>query len=202
MKQAQHIDTLWPYRTIIGEADAPTMYTDRCIIRLKYNRSEEEYRFREELLFPLTSRSDRRIYFGAKPYILIPNITLTFVSIPPKADSNAIGRVIDSDVRQLQALEIGTAQAWCYPTEKSLVLWECYLQQRYQQQDLFTDSLAATVWQGFEQELLKLEELRRAERIYTTYEDIYERPVWEQFLQAQGYRKVEKVAFLKEVPAA
>ncbi len=76
------------------------------------------------------------------------------------------------------------------------------MQQRYRQKDLLTDSLAATVWQGFEQELLKLEQLRNAECIYTTYEDIYERPVWEQFLQTQGYRKVEKAAFRKEVPAA
>ncbi len=76
------------------------------------------------------------------------------------------------------------------------------MHQRYSQQDLRTDSLAAMVWHGFEQGLLKLEELRDAERIYTTYEDMYEWPVWEQFLTAQGYRKVGAVAFVKEVPAA
>ncbi len=197
MKQAQHIDTLWPYRTIIGEADAPTMYTDRCIIRLKYDRSEEEYRFREELLFPLLSRSGQRIYFGAKPYILIPNITLTFVSTPPQADSNTIGRVVDSDVTQLQELELGNAQAWYYPTEKAVVLWECYLHQPYRQQDLLSDSLVATVWQGFEKILRR--QFPDTERIYSTYEDIYQRPVWEQFLTTQGYRKVENVTFVKEV---
>ena len=82
------------------------------------------------------------------------------------------------------------------------MLWECFLHQRYSQQDILTDSLVAMVWHGFEQELLKFEELRDAERIYTTYEDIHERSVWEQFLAIQGYRKVETVAFLKEVPAA
>ncbi len=195
-------EELEEYRVIIGEAAVPTIDADdsgRCLIRLKLTKSNETYRNRKELLFPLTSRSGRRIYFGARPYILVPQITLTFVSTPPKADSDAIGRVTSSDVTQLQELYIGDAQAWYYPAEKALVLWECFLHQRYSQQDLLTDSLAATLWQGFEQALLKFEELRSAERIYTTYEDIYERPVWEQFLAAQGYRKVERMAFLKEV---
>ncbi len=167
MKQTHHVDSLWPNRTIIGETDVPTIHTDRCLSRLKFDRSDEEYRHREELLFPLTSRSGQRIYFGAKPYILIPNITLTFVHTPPKADSDAIGRVVDSDVTQLQELEIGNAQAWYYPAEKSLVLWECYLQHPYRQKDILTDALAATVWQGFEKVLLT--QLPDTERIYTTY---------------------------------
>ena len=187
------------YRTIIGEADVPTIDSGRCLIRLKITTSDEAYRYRKELLFPLSSRSGRRIYFGVKPYILVPQITLTFVNTPPHPGSDVIGRVLDSDIKQLQELEIGTAQAWYYLAEKALVLWECFLHQRYRQQNLRTDALAATIWHGFEQELLKLEAVRKAERIYTTYEDIYERPVWEQFLQAQGYRKVEKVAFVKEV---
>ena len=197
MKQVQHIDSLWPHRTIIGEADVPTIHTDRCLIRLKFDRSDEEYKNHDDLLVPLANRSGRRIYIGAKPYILIPNIILTFVSTPPQADSNAIGRVIDSDVTQLQELEIGNAQAWYYPTEKSLVLWDCYLHQPYRQQDVLTDSLVATVWQGFEK--LLLTQLPDTERIYTTYEDVYERPVWDEFLKTQGYRKIGSVAFMKEV---
>jgi hypothetical protein len=190
------------YRTIIGEADITTIDSGQCFIRLKLTMSDEVYRHHKELLVPLSNNVGRRIYVSAKSYILILKITITFVSILPQVDSNAIGRVIDSDATQLQELEIGTAQAWYYPVEKALVLWECFLHQRYRQEDLLNDSLAATAWHGFEQELLKRESLRDAERIYTTYEDIYERPVWEQFLQAQGYRKVEQVAFVKEVPAA
>ena len=76
-------------------------------------------------------------------------------------------------------------------------MWECYLHQPYRQKDLLADSLIATVWQGFEK--LLFTQLPDTERIYTTYEDIYERPLWEQFLTTQGYRKVEKVAFVKDV---
>ncbi len=81
------------HRAIIGEIDVPTIQSERCLIRLKITKSDEAYRYRKELLFPLTSRSGRRIYFGAKPYILVPQITLTFVSIPPQAGSDIIGRV-------------------------------------------------------------------------------------------------------------
>ena len=202
MNQAQHPDILWPHRAIIGEADVPTIRSGRCLIRLKFYQSAEAYRNRDELLFPLTSRSGHRIYFGAKSYILIPQVTLTFVSTPPQADNNVIGKVIGSDVKQLQELEIGNAQAWYYPAEKALVLWECYLHKPYQQKDLLTDSLAAMVWQGFEQLLLKRKELRNAAPIYTTYEPIYERTVWTKYMKKHGYRKVGKVAFLKEVSAA
>ena len=198
-------EELEEYRAIIGEAAVPAIDVDdsgRCLIRLKISKSEETYRNHKELLVPLSNHAGQRIYVGAKPYILVPQITLTFASTPPQADSDIIGRVTSSDVTQLQELYIGDAQAWYYPAEKALVLWECFLHPRYRQQDPLTDSLAATVWHGFEQELLKLAPLRDAERIYTTYEDIYKRPVWEQFLKAQGYRKVGTVAFVKEVPAA
>ena len=47
----------------------------------------------------------------------------------------------------------------------------------YKQKDLLADAIAATLWQGFEKELLT--QLPDTERIYTTYEPIYERLVWE-----------------------
>ena len=84
------------YRVIIGEAGVPTIDSGQCLIRMKIAKSDGENRYRKELLFPLTSRSDRRIYFGAKPYILVPKVTLTFASIPSQAGSNVIGSVIDS----------------------------------------------------------------------------------------------------------
>ena len=197
MNQTQHPDILWPHRAIIGEADVPTIRSGRCLIRLKFYRSDETYSNHDDLVVPLSNRSGRRIYFGAKSYILIPDITLTIALTPSKAYGAETAKIIDTDFKQLQELEIGTAQAWYYPTENALVLWECFLQQPYRQQDLLADSLAATVWQGFEKELLT--HLPDTERIYTTYETIYERPVWEAFLTAQGYQKVERMAFLKEV---
>ncbi len=195
-KQTQTIDTYWTHNIILGEADVPTIRFGRSLIRLHLHRSEEKYYEKHEL-FPLSSRTGVQIYFHAKPYILIPNITLTIALTPPKADSAEIGKVVDSNVKDLRELEIGNAQAWYYPADRALILWECFLEQPYRQKDLLADSLATMLWQSFEKELLR--QLPDTERIYTTYEPIYERPIWEKFLTTQGYHHVEKVAFAKEV---
>jgi hypothetical protein len=124
-------------------------------------------------------------------------MTLTIGLTQPKADSGETGRVIGSDVTKLQEREIGNAQAWYYPTDKALVLWECYLFEPYRQKDPRKDHLLATVWQGFEKALLK--ELPDTTKIYTTYETVYDRPVFQTFLTKYGYREIDKVAFVKEV---
>jgi hypothetical protein len=167
------------------------------LIRLHLHRSEESA-YHDESLFPVTTkRGDTRIYFHAKLYILIPHMTVTIGLTKPKVDSDEIGRVIGSDVTKLQEREMGDAQAWYYPQEKALVLWECYLFEPYAKIDPLKDVLLTTVWQGFEKLLLK--ELPDTTRIYTTYEPNYERPVYKTFLRKMQYRPVEKVAFVKEV---
>jgi hypothetical protein len=194
MKQTMAPDPYWTYNLVIGEAD---VQGHKSLIRLHLHQLEETYERTIGELFPLSSRRGKQTYFHAKPYILIPRMTLTFGLTPPKADSGEIGRVIGSDVTKLQEREIGNAQAWYYPGEKALVLWECYLFEPYTQKDPLKDPLLDTVWQGFEKALLK--ELPDTAKIYTTYEPIYERPVYESFLAKHGYRPIEKVAFVKEV---
>jgi hypothetical protein len=201
MKQTPAPDSYWTHNLVIGEGD---IEGHRSLIRLHTHQSEEPYYHHEEL-FPITShrseerppRGAKRIYFHAKPFILIPQMTITVGLTRPKADSREIGRVIGSDVTKLQEREIGNAQAWYYPTDKALVLWECYLSEPYRKDDPLQDPLLATVWQGFEETLLK--ELPDTTKVYTTYEPIYERPVYKTFLVQHGYRPVEKVAFVKEV---
>jgi hypothetical protein len=194
MKQTNAPDSYWTHNPVIGEGD---VQGQKSLIRLHLHRSEETAAHRESLFPIATKHGDKRTYFHAKPYILIPRITLIIGLTKPKVDSGEIGRVIGSDVTKLQEREIGNAQAWYYPGEKALVLWECYLFEPYTQKDPLKDSLLATVWQGFEKALLK--ELPDTAKIYTTYEPIYERPVYESFLAKHGYRPIEKVAFLKEV---
>jgi hypothetical protein len=201
MKQTTAPDSYWTHTRVIGEGEVER---HKSLIRLHLHRSEEPY-FHSEELFPIAShlpgnrppRGATRSYFHAKPYILLPQMTASFGLTKPKADSREIGRVIGTDVTKLQEREIGNAQAWYYPEEKALVLWECYLFEPYRKDDLLKDPLSATVWQGFEDLLLK--ELPDTTKIYTTYEPIYDRPVFKTFLAKQGYRPVEKVAFVKEV---
>jgi hypothetical protein len=185
MQQLHDTDPYWTHNLILGEGD------------VEGHRSEETYEDSIENLFPISARRGNRTYFHAKPYILIPRMTLTVGLTRPKVDSDEIGRVIGSDVTHLQEREIGNAQAWYYPADKALVLWECYLLEPFRQQDPRTDQLHATVWQGFEKVLL--EELPDTAKVYTTYETVYERPVFKTFLRKMQYRPVDKVAFVKEV---
>ena len=194
MKQTTAPDSYWTHNLVIGEGD---IQGNKSLIRLHLHRSEERA-YHAEFLFPIDiKRADTRTYFHAKPYILIPQMTLTIGLTKPKADSSEIGRVIGSDVSKLQEREIGNAQAWYYPEDKALVLWECYQFEPYRKADPLIDPLLATVWQGFEKLLVK--ELPDTTKIYTTYETVYERPVYETFLAKHGYRKIDKVAFVKEV---
>jgi hypothetical protein len=194
MQQPYDTDPYWTHNLILGEG---VVEKHKSLIRLYFHQSEERA-YHGESLFPISvKRGDTKIYFHAKPYILLPQMTLTIGLTRPKADSDEIGRVIGSDVTKLQEREIGNAQAWYYPEEKALVLWECYLFEPYAQKDILKDSLFAAIWKSFETTLLK--ELPDTTKIYTTYEPIYERPVFTKFLTSMQYRKVDKAAFVKEV---
>ncbi len=185
-------DNYWNSNTILGDG---MIDGERSLIRLKLHRSDEQYYYKQEL-FPLSSRTGERIYFHAKPYILIPDMTLTFAPYATPAPDGSIGEVT-TDVTKLKPREIGNAQAWYYPAEKALVLWECFLEAPYRQKDPRADSLHTLVWQGFEHTLLN--QLPEATRLYTTFEPIYERPVFTQFLENQGYQPCGPVAFVKEL---
>ena len=193
MQQPHDTAPYWTHNLVLGEGD---VQGNRSLIRLHLHQSEEIH-YEGESLFPIPSRRQKRLYFHAKPYILIPQMTLTIGLTRPKVDSDEIGRVIGSDVKHLQEREIGNAQGWYYPEEKALVLWECYLFEPFRQEDPRKDHLLASIWYGFEKTLLK--ELPDTAKIYTTYEPIYDRPVFKTFLRKMQYRPIEKVAFVKEV---
>jgi hypothetical protein len=176
MTQLHDTDPYWTHNPVIGEGD---VQGQKSLLRLHLHRSEERA-YHSESLFPIAvKRGDTKIYFHTKPYILIPRMAFTVGLTRPKADSDEIGRVIGSDVTKLKELEIGNAQAWYYPAEKALVLWECYPYEQFAKEDPRIDPLLATLWQGFEKLLLK--ELPKTTRIYTEYEPIYENQAYQTF---------------------
>jgi hypothetical protein len=142
MQHIRDTDPYWTHNLVLGDGD---VQGHKSLIRLHLHRSEEAFHHAESL-FPIPSEKGYRTYFHAKPYILIPRMTLTVGLTRPKADSGEIGRVIGSDVKHLQERELGNAQAWYYPEEKALVLWECYLFEPYTQKDPLKDILLASVW--------------------------------------------------------
>ncbi len=163
-------------------------------LRWKLHQSEERFTRLAELI-PLTQTSGTRTYFDLRPYILVPSITLTVgLSPAPRADG-AIGEVAGSAWEGMRHEELGQAQAWYYPVDRTLLLWECYLHDRFRQADPREDALLATLWR--EVEALLLARLPDVEHLVTTWEDSYARPAWQDFLAELGYRPAAPAVFTK-----
>ena len=98
--------------------------------------------------------SGTRTFIHAKPYIFAPDTQFT-VSLSPQPDlqdsHGAIGTVTEARLRRLRPQDIGHAQAWYYPQDRVIVLWECFLQPHYRDgDDPAMDTLHTAVWRDFE----------------------------------------------------
>src|SRR4051794_31730029 len=114
------------------ETPAPYFQTDQAIgeIQLwgetfslgqRLHQSEERYS-RRDTLAPFAEERGTRLYFDARPYILVPSITLT-VERPPLLESGgSYGHVQGSEWEGMQHEELGQGQAWYYPEERTLFL--------------------------------------------------------------------------------
>jgi len=130
---------------------------------------------------------------------LEPAATLTVDLSPSPAASGGIGEVADARWIGLQHRRLGTAQAWASPADRLLVLWECVLDDWVRRNSPLTDPVLTTVWSGFERVLTLW--FPQAVRIATpSWEDLYERPAWQQFLAGQGYEPITPGCFAKQPP--
>lgn len=125
----REIDPYWTADEIIGELRHGR---EEYLLRLRLHESAERYHRDPHELFPLAERRGERVYYHAKPYVTPPDVELT--------------------VRQQ---DVGQAQAWYYPRERALVLWECFLEDRYRSgDDPQGDPGHVALWDGFERTLL------------------------------------------------
>ena len=198
---AERADPYYQHDALLGEAPIQGRDTG---IHLRLHVADEPSTEPQEL-FPLRHQRGTRTYVHAKPYLLEPDVRLTVALAPrvpaPEAASRPgaeIGRVVGSEHRGWRRREIGQAQAWHYHEDRTLVLWESFLEERFRSgDDPAVDAAHVTVWQGFERWLLA--HLCGVERIMTTWEDEYDRDVWAKFLRQQGYAPLPPAAFIKEV---
>jgi hypothetical protein len=63
----------------------------------------------------------------AKPYVLEPEIILTFDLVPTPGSAGTIEAVERSEWAGMRHREIGNFQAWHYPADRVLVHCECFL---------------------------------------------------------------------------
>lgn len=181
----------WTEDVAIGEGH---FWREDYTIRLKAHVSTERYRERE-ILCPDVQLAGERIYVHAKPYVLVPDITLTVALHPEPTEVGAIGEVASSDWVGMRHIEVGNAQAWHYPADHTLILWECYPSQLTGEHPR-EDTTWRALWTGFERFLL--ERLSGVQRIVTPASDPgYDRAVWHDFLRSLGYDELSPAAFVK-----
>ena len=128
---------------MLGE---PRLPTETALVRLWLHQSDEAYHGRTIAeLVPLSHPSGSRSYIHARPYVLEPEITLTVELSPTPQATGAVGEVADSAWEGMRHVEIGQAQAWYYPADRLLVLWECYLFDRWRLADPLCDPALAAI---------------------------------------------------------
>jgi hypothetical protein len=184
------------------EIAVATFFGDPTGIRLKAHMAEEPF-FRATEgteLVSLSTMRGTRTYVLARPYIMEPDYRLTIGLYPQPEVSGAIGEVISSDQIGMKHREIGQSQAWLYPQDRTLIVWECYLHDWCRATSPDNDPTLKALWEGFEGFLLR--HLPAVERIVTpSWEPIYDedREAWPRFLAQRGYEPLSQQAFAKKV---
>jgi hypothetical protein len=89
-----------------------------------------------------------------QPYVREPKLTLIVgIYNQPKKyhdQESPIGEVISSRHEGFREAQVGNAQAWYYHTDKTIVLWECFFNDRFRKDPLTTDKNMQKLWHSFE----------------------------------------------------
>lgn len=176
------------------------------MVQGKIHLSEETYVDVSREIVPIRqTRRGQRVYINMRPYILEPELFMT-VGLYPKpkhyADQDdAIGEVLKTDVKGMRQRQVGNSQAWYYPAEKTIMLWECFLESSFRRHPLSDDPHMLKLWQSFEQWLSK--QFPDATRIATTFNDpiAHTREEYQAFLRTLGYQpsSTAQAAFEKPI---
>src|SRR6266702_6485255 len=160
------------------------------LVRGKIHTEQEQYSLRPEErdIEPVPTLRGTRTYFHMKPFVLIPRIIVSVGLYSQPTQEGTIGEVISSSEEPHQReIEIGQAQAWFYPTDKTIVLWECFLERFVRDKPLLEDPNMRDLWYGFERFLRK--QCVGAERITTPFHDPeFDKDEYQQFLTSLGYQ--------------
>jgi hypothetical protein len=195
-------DSFWTHDTILFEGRFKYYQDKKQQIRGKIHLAGERYDFNNfghslERRY-LNNPKGQRIYLLMHPYVVQPNIVMSMI-VQPKHYADAglvLGKTTDARVEGFRHEDIGSAQAWYYPQDKVLVLWECFFHEYARDVPLLKDTNMANLWTGFEQWLLN--RYPDAEQIVTPYAD----PLWnvkeyQAFLRARGFKKGHPGTFAK-----
>ena len=186
-----HDDDYYTHDTPLFIGRFPYYRHEPRMVQGKAYIAEERYSWGYKEIIPLSTKQGTRHYVHLKPYVLEPQVFMTIGLYPqPKhyADQdNAIGEVLKTDVKGMRQHELGNAQAWYYPQDKVIVLWECFLDASFRTHPLAADTHMRQLWQAFEHWLVK--QFPDATRIATPFNDPIAHSIeeYQAFLRALDY---------------
>jgi len=200
-----HNDDYWTHDIPLFVGKFPYYRNKPRMVQGRIHLSEERYSAGYNEIILLSEKAGVRQYVSMHPYVLEPEVFITFGLYPkPKhyADQDeAIGETLSTpQVRGMIQYKLGNAQAWYYPEDQVIVLWECFLDAPMRNVKSLTDDLhMPKLWQAFEQWLIK--HFPEATRIVTPFNDPIANSIeeYQTFLRSLGYEPVAQAAFGKEI---
>ncbi len=110
----------------------PFYRPEERMVQGKVHLSHEPYFDVSHEIVPIRNpQQGERVYINMHPYVLEPELFMTVGLYPtPKryADQDdAIGEVIKTDAKGMRQHQVGNSQAWYYPADTLIVVWECFL---------------------------------------------------------------------------
>jgi len=177
--------------------------SDPVQVRGKVYQSEEKYRLQkaERAREPVHTLRGTRQHIDMRPFVSVRNVTLTIDLFGWPPTEGALGKVLNIIERKPRWVEIGQVQAWYYPQDHLIVLWECFLHEFVREKPLLEDSNMRALWESVARFLH--ERFPEAARITTpSHDPLFEMKKYHKFLSALGYQQVAKAAWGKSIEEA
>jgi hypothetical protein len=196
-------DDFWTEHLPLFNAQFPTYFTKPQKVWGRFHRSDERYFDGSREIIPLTHRNGQRTYVMMHPYVLEPKLTFTVgLYTKPKKyhdQESPIGEVIGSNHEGFREVQVGNAQAWYYHEDKTIILWECFFEDRFRKHPLSEDTNMQNFWQGFEYWLIK--QFPHATTLATPFNDPIAESMeeYQAFLKKLGYSALAEAAFGKQI---
>lgn len=197
----QHEDDYWMFDTPLFAGKFSYYHNEERMVQGKAYMTEERYSWGYNEIVPLSKKTGVRYYVHLRPYVLEPQLFMTVGMYPkPKqyADQDsAVGEVLSTNVKGLHQHDIGNAQAYFYPEDKLILIWECFLESTYRSHPLKNALYMGKLWLAFEHWLMK--QFPQATRFATPFNDPIARSIeeYQEFLRSLDYEPVAKAAFGK-----
>jgi hypothetical protein len=199
-----HDDDYWTQDIPLFVVNIPYYHNKPRMVQGRIHMAEERYFGSASEIVPLKNRKGTCIYVNMHPYILEPEMFMTVGMYPkPKqyADQDeTIGEVLSTQVKGMRQHRVGNAQAWYYPADKTIVLWECFLDSQVRNiKSLTEDVYMPKLWRTFEQWLYK--QFPEATHIATPFNDPIAKTIeeYQSFLRSLGYEPIAQAVFGKKI---